>query len=128
MLNSQRHAHNLPALQMNSQLVASAKAHNLAMAKANSMLHQLPGELGFGQRILQTGYNYLFAGENIGWNTDYNLAGARYLQNLMYNEVAPNDGHRKNILSPNYTQVGIHILFDAAHNKMWLTQDFGKPR
>ena len=43
----------------------------------------------------------------------------------MYNEVAPYDGHRLNILNRHYRDVGIDIYMDAAHHKMWLTQDFG---
>jgi uncharacterized protein YkwD len=128
MLNGERHAHGLPALKMNNQLITSAKAHNLDMAAHDTMSHQLPGEPFFAVRILRAGFNYLFAGENIGWNTDKTLPGAQYLENLMYHETPPNDGHRQNILSRNYTDVGIHLYIDAAHDKMWLTQDFGRPQ
>ena len=43
----------------------------------------------------------------------------------MYNEVPPNDGHRVNILSHTFRQVGIDVYYDARHHKLWFTQDFG---
>jgi uncharacterized protein YkwD len=124
-LNAERRAHGLPALTMNSRLVASAHAHNLAMAAANTMSHQLPGELDFASRILRAGYNYRTAGENVGWNSLITQAGALYLETLMYNEVPPNDGHRRNILSTSYREIGVDIYFDNVHHKLWLTEDFG---
>ena len=49
------------------------------------------------------------------------------LEKQMYHEVAPNDGHRVNILSRTFTQVGIDVYYDARHHKIWFTQDFGAP-
>jgi len=43
----------------------------------------------------------------------------------MYNEVAPYNGHRLNILSRTYRDVGVYIYMDGTHHKMWLTVDFG---
>jgi uncharacterized protein YkwD len=51
MLNTERRAHHLPRLSMNAKLIHSAHVHNLAMAKADEMSHQLPGEAFFADRI-----------------------------------------------------------------------------
>lgn len=126
-MNVERRWHGKKALTMNAKLIKSAHAHNLAMAKANTMSHQLPGEAFFADRITKAGYNWQSAGENIGWNSDLTKAGIFYLQRVMYNEKAPNDGHRVNILSSTYRQVGIDIYYDAKHGKVWFTQDFGQP-
>ena len=67
------------------------------------------------------------AGENIGWNTDLRTQGIQSLERDMYNEKAPDNGHRLNILDKHFTQVGIDIYYDAAHQKIWFTQDFGQP-
>jgi uncharacterized protein YkwD len=125
LLNSERAAHGLGALRMNTQLLRSARAHNLMMAKYNTMSHQLPGEPYFTNRIAATGYSWQTAGENVGWNSDQSTSGALYLEKLMYNEVPPNDGHRKNILNSAFRDVGIDIYFDAHTGKLWLTEDFG---
>ena len=126
MLNSERAANRLPGLHMNGMLISSAHAHNLMMARYDTMSHQLPGEAFFGDRILAAGYNYQYAGENVGWNSDMTQQGALDLESIMYNETPPNDGHRQNILSPNFVDVGIDIYFDSVHQKLWLTEDFGK--
>jgi uncharacterized protein YkwD len=44
----------------------------------------------------------------------------------MYNQKPPNDGHRRNILSRNYTEVGIDVHISGG--KLWLTQNFARPR
>jgi uncharacterized protein YkwD len=41
----------------------------------------------------------------------------------MLNEQPPNDGHRKNILNPSFTHIGIAI-YRAPSGTLWLTQDF----
>jgi len=41
----------------------------------------------------------------------------------MYKEKAPNDGHRRNILSRGFTLIGIDVVRDSK-GTVWLTQDF----
>ena len=124
LLNGERAAHGLPALGMSTALISSARRHNLWMASANTMSHQLPGEPDFGTRIRQAGVAWHSAAENIGWTTNRTTAGADGLETAMYNEVAPYDGHRLNILSTAVHYVGVDIYLDAAHGKLWLTEDF----
>lgn len=126
-LNVERRWHGEAPLRMNAALIRSAHAHNLAMARANTMSHQLPGEAFFADRISRAGYNWQSAGENIGWNSDLSMNGLYYLERVMYHEKAPNDGHRQNILSRSYINVGIDVYYDTAHHKIWFTQDFGQP-
>jgi len=125
LINAERAAHYLPALHRNAYLNLSAYRHDVTMAKYNTMSHLLPGELSFGGRIINAGYNWRSCGENIAWNSDWTLAGAYYLERLMYNEVAPYNGHRLNILNRYYRDVGVYIYMDGVHHKMWLTVDFG---
>jgi uncharacterized protein YkwD len=127
MLNAERAAHGRPALTMNAKLVGSAHGHNLEMARQNAMSHQLPHEAYFAARIARAGYRYSWAGENIGWNSETTPAGVRQLEAMMYHEKAPDDGHRRNILSRHYTNVGVDVYFDRVNDKVWLTQDFGRP-
>jgi uncharacterized protein YkwD len=124
MLNAERAAHHLPALASSPALVSGARLHNITMAQANLLSHQLPGEAVFSTRISQAGVPWRSASENVGWTTAQTTAGAEGLQKAMYNEVAPNDGHRRNILSTSVRFVGIDVLIDARTGKLWLTQDF----
>lgn len=127
LLNQERRAHGRRPLTMNWRLRLSAHRHNLRMARANVMSHQLPGEAFFATRITDAGYHWRAAGENIGWNSSLTSAGILALEKEMYHEVPPNDGHRVNILSRTFRQVGIDVYFDARHHKLWFTQDFGTP-
>lgn len=124
LLNSERAAHHLPALVWSTALVSSARRHNVAMAQANTMSHQLPGEAVFSTRISQAGVPWHCVAENIGWTTNRTPAGANGLETAMYDEKAPDDGHRQNILSTSTHYVGIDTLIDATTGKLWLTQDF----
>lgn len=125
MLNRERSANHLPALTMESHLLLSARRHDLAMARSDDMSHQVAGESSLGTRVTRAGYNWTWTGENIGWNSDMSQQGVLELEQLMYNEKAPNDGHRQNILSTHYSNIGVDVYFDQAHQKVWLTTDFG---
>lgn len=127
VLNRERRWNGLPPLVMNNKLIASAHAHNLAMARDDMMSHQLPGEAFFADRITAAHYNWASAGENIGWNSDQTRPGLKALERDMYNEQAPDNGHRLNILNQSFRNVGIDVYFDKVHGKMWFTQDFGQP-
>ncbi|MEO8888660.1 MAG: CAP domain-containing protein [Jatrophihabitantaceae bacterium] len=127
-LNSERQAHGLRALALNPQLISSAHTHNLTMARADTMSHQLPGEAYFADRIRAAGYRYQDAGENIGWNSAISRNAALALETTMYAEGPPPSGsvnHYSNIVSTQYTDVGIDVWIDTIHHKLWLTEDFG---
>ena len=69
------------------------------------------------------------AGENIGEggpvsNTTTAIAAMVVgLTKSMLAEVPPNDGHRRNILSPDFHHIGIAVMRDGS-GTVWLTQDF----
>ena len=113
-------------MKLNSKLVSSAHTHNVAMAKANTLSHQLNGEAALGSRVSGAGYDWSAVGENIAYNTSRSESGVLAVQEAMYNEKPPNDGHRKNILSKTYVDVGIDVINDSAHGKVWLVTDFGR--
>jgi uncharacterized protein YkwD len=125
LLNSERHAHHLRALGTNVHLVSSARSHNLAMARTNTMAHQVRGEATLGRRMDRAGYRWSWSGENIGYNSQMTKAGVLMLQKAMYNERAPYNGHRLNILSRHFRHVGVDVYLDRRHHKVWLTTDFG---
>jgi uncharacterized protein YkwD len=123
-LNSSRAQAGLPALRWNSALQRSAHQHNLAMASANQMSHQLPGEASFGSRESAQGVSWSSAAENIGWTSAMSTGGALGLEADMMAEPPNQANHRGNILSTSSNSVGIDILLDSTNHKLWLTQDF----
>ena len=126
-LNAERAAHGLSALKLNSKLSDSAHTHNLAMAKADTLSHKLSGERDLGSRASAAGYNWSMVGENIAYNSSRSESGVLAVQKAMYNEKPPNDGHRENILNKKFVDVGIDVINDSVHGKVWLVTDFGRP-
>jgi uncharacterized protein YkwD len=128
LINQARSAAGLPALTITAGLNASASTHNSTMAGGCGLSHQCPGEPDLGARETAAGVHWTAAGENIGEGGPVasNTAIARMAVSLtqdMLNEKAPDDGHRKNILSSSFTHIGIAVFRDSS-GTVWLTQDF----
>jgi uncharacterized protein YkwD len=125
IINHERAMHGLRPVHMAPALRLSARRHNVTMAKWDEMSHQLPGEPVFTTRMVNAGYYWSWAGENIAWNSEMTLSGAALLERLMYHETPPENGHRLNILNSHFRNVGVDIYLDKVHHKLWLTTDFG---
>jgi uncharacterized protein YkwD len=125
-INQSRAANKLPPLTWSIALANSARQHDLAMQAANTLSHQLPGEAALGDRESQQGVSWSWAAENIGETSEQTDTGALGLHQAMMSEQPPNDGHRQNILTTSGNIVGIAILIDQQHGKLWLTEDFAK--
>ena len=126
-INAWRAADGKAPLTMAAGLVASAHKHNVRMSTGCGMQHQCPDEDSLGTRITDEGITWRAVAENIGWHSSVSssgvLAAAKGLNEAMYNEVPPNDGHRRNMLNEAYHRIGIDV-YRAADGKVWLTQDF----
>jgi uncharacterized protein YkwD len=126
-INRERAAHHLPGLRWNAALASVARAHNINMARLDTLSHQLPGEPGIGVQISTAGYEWRALGENIAAGSDMSLTGVLNLQRMLFHEVAPNDPHRRNILSRVLRAVGVDVRMDGPHNTVWLTEVFAQP-
>jgi uncharacterized protein YkwD len=126
-LNAERADHGLRALKMNSKLISAAHSHNLAMAKANTLSHQLNSEAALGSRISAAGYRWSAVAENVAYSASRSKGGVLAMQRMMYNEKPPDDGHHQNIVNKAYVDVGIDVINDSVHGKVWLVTDFGRP-
>jgi uncharacterized protein YkwD len=119
-INHSRAALGIPVLWWGVRVTRSAHLHNLAMAAANTLSHQLPGEASLGTRISRQGVSWTWAGENVGESSSLTTSGALYLEQLMMGDA----GHRNNILTRYASVVGVDVVFDTVHGKLWLTEDF----
>ncbi len=128
-INAVRAANGLPPYAVLAGLNASAHQHDLTMAAGCGLSHQCPGEAAFGDRITAQGVSWSSAGENIATgglvpNTAAAITSmAMELTDGMLAEVAPNDGHRRNLLSSGFHFIGVDIYRDAG-GTVWMTQDF----
>jgi uncharacterized protein YkwD len=123
-INASRSAAGLPAVRWSAGLSRSAHLHNLAMAAADQLSHQLPGEASLGARISAQGVQWTWAAENVALSSNLSAAGALGLEQNMVKEAPPNDEHRLNILTTVGTMVGVDAVFDTIHHLLWLTEDF----
>ena len=123
-VNEARAGQHLPPLTWDPRLQESAHRHNLAMATADTLAHQVGDEATLGARETAAGLRWSYAAENIGWTTARSRAGALGLEASMFAEQPPTDAHRRNILSTRASAIGIDVLIDASHGRLWLTEDF----
>ncbi len=125
LINQERAGMNLPALQMSNALINSAHLHNLKMLAADQLSHQLPGEADLGTRISAQGVKWTIVAENIGYGFGDATQTAVSLNQSMFAEKPPNDGHRQNILS-NANIIGIDVIVNTQNSQVWLTEDFAR--
>lgn len=111
-------------------LLNAADAHSQDMLNRDFFSHQNPdGELPW-DRMLEAGYVYSLAGENIIWSgttatLDRDAAIYDHHAGLMRSA-----GHRTNLLSPGFKEIGAgvkHGVFtaDRSYNASMLTENFG---
>lgn len=118
LTNAERKKEDVPPLKLNGDLSKIARAHSENMARQGEMAHNLDGKTPF-DRIKATGLTYYFAGENVGKGTgDVTLP-------MLMKAWMDSEGHRKNILSKDYAEIGIGIA-RAPDGQLYYTQLFGK--
>jgi len=128
LINEARAHAGLPAYTISAGLDTSAARHTAVMAGGCGLSHQCPGEPALGDRETAAGVAWTAAGENIGEGgpvADTPAAIAQMAVGLtqsMLDEKPPDDGHRLNILSSAFTQVGISVFRDSS-GTVWMTQD-----
>lgn len=101
--NSNRSANGLGALSVNSQLVTSATNKAQAMLSSDCWDHYCPPGTSPWSFILNAGYEYIYAGENLGEG----FSNSSTLMNAWMNSPT----HRANVLSGNFTEIGIGFAY-----------------
>ena len=99
---------------INSLLMRAAMVQAQYQNTINEMTHDGPGGTNVGDRVTATGYKWTQASENVA-------VGQTTPKTVMLGWMN-SEGHRKNILNPDSTEMGI-----ARVGKYW-AQAFGKPR
>jgi uncharacterized protein YkwD len=129
VINQARARAGLRAYSVTSGLLASAGRHDRLMAGGCGLSHQCPGEPPLGDRETAAGVRWTTAGENIGEGgpvPDTAAAITRMaviLTQDMLGEKPPDDGHRRNLLSPAFGHIGI-VIYRDSRGTVWMTQDF----
>lgn len=125
-LNDARRQAGLPPLAWNIGLQRSAARHNRLMAAVNRLQARVGDEPALGARQANEGVAGRYAGENLALSETIGNAGALAAQQLMLTELPPADNDRRNLLSSTLDSIGIDVLVDRAHGRLWITQDFAQ--
>jgi uncharacterized protein YkwD len=124
--NSYRVAHGCRSLTPNATLMATAQAHSADMATRDFVGHNSSSGATFETRIKAAGYAYSLVAENIAWGQKT----PEEVVDVWFNESAPNDAHRKNILNCALHDIGVGYVYLASDpgkitSQTYWTEDFG---
>lgn len=104
LINGARQANGLQPLAVNSTLHAGALKHSQDMAARNFFDHVSPTYGDMATRMKAAGISYWYAGENLA------LTGSA---DSAYQQFMASDGHRANILKPEYTNIGVAFIWNV---------------
>ncbi|GAA1798690.1 CAP domain-containing protein [Luedemannella flava] len=118
LVNKERAKVGCASLTRDSRLAKAARAHSADMASRNYFDHTTPEGVTFDKRIINAGYRYSRAAENIA-------AGQSSPASVM-DTWMNSSGHRANILNCKLKHLGVGLIYSARGRPYW-TQDFGTP-
>ncbi len=117
LTNTQRTLAGCRPLRVNTYLRKAARIHSKRMALAQTMSHQLPGELSLGRRITRAGY--------VGWTrVAENIAAGYTTSGSVTRAWWASTSHRRNIKDCTLREVGVGVVFNGL--RMYWTVDFGR--
>ena len=119
LINQARSEANVPALQADMELTKVARIKSQDMIDNNYFSHNSPKYGSPFDMMKSFGINYVHAGENIAGNQTVQKA---------HNALMNSPGHRKNILSTDYTHIGIGIQKGGQYGNMFTQQFISKPK
>jgi uncharacterized protein YkwD len=109
-VNHERTSRNIPALTLSDPLTAVARAHCADMFKRGYFSHYTPEGLSPFDRMTQADIIFNYAGENLALAPSEDLA----MKGLMQSE-----GHKENILSTNFRQIGVGVIDGGVYGEMF---------
>ena len=116
-INQVRATHRLPPLRWRERVAEPARHHSERMLRHHFMSHNDPELGGPGDRLSAAGISWRACGENI-----YQGFGRDPVQSAIQMWMQ-SSGHRKNILSPTFTDTGIGVTVNR-DGEYWITQMF----
>lgn len=119
LVNEARAQNNVPALKIDMELCNVARLKSQDMIDNNYFSHNSPTYGSPFDMMKDFGIEYVRAGENIAGNR--NTASA-------HNALMNSPGHRKNILSADYTHIGLGIKDGGPYGMMFCQMFISKPQ
>lgn len=114
LVNREREKAGVEKLVLDTTITAVARTYSRDMFERRYFSHVSPEGTDAGDRLRAGGVAFTYAGENLAYAPDVGTAH----QGLMDSE-----GHRKNILDPDFRRIGIGVIDGGIYGKMF-TQNF----
>lgn len=119
LVNEARAQNNVAPLSVDMELTNCARLKSQDMINNNYFSHNSPTYGSPFDMMKSFGISYVKAGENIAGNQAVAAA---------HNSLMNSPGHRKNILDPDYTHIGLGIKKGGPYGMMFTQQFISKPR
>jgi len=117
LTNIERQKVGAPPLAVSTELNVAAQQYSQVLASTDCFAHTCGPVPEMAERMGQAGYqNWTALGENIA-------AGYPTPEAVVAGWMA-SQGHRDNLLSPNFAEIGIGLAIGGGYGTFW-TQDFG---
>ncbi len=114
LVNQERIRSGSKALAWNESLAQVGRKHSEDMFRRGYFSHFSPEGKDVGDRLLENGIEYSFAGENLALAPNVERA---------HTGLMNSEGHRRNILDPAFGKIGIGVVDGGVYGKMF-TQVF----
>jgi len=113
--NQARRAQGLARLKWNDGLARAAQQHANAMARKDSLSHQLPGEPGLELRASHAGVYFISLSENVAQGPDAANISDQWTKS---------PEHRQNLLDPDMNVIGVGVA--ERDGQLFAVEDFAK--
>jgi uncharacterized protein YkwD len=125
--NAFRRLKGVHELKVNPHLTKAAQSFAEYLARTDKFSHTADGRQP-SERVSAAGYDYCIVAEHIAW--EYNSAGfgTRGLAQALVTGWKNSPEHRRNMLDPDVTEIGVGVAPSEKTGRYYGVQDFGRPR
>lgn len=127
MTNAFRKEQGLSRVAPNPLLTAAARAFAEYLARAETFSHTADGRQP-SERVKAAGYSYCLVAENLALNLDTRGFETRQLARDAVEGWKDSPGHRKNLMMPHVTEIGVAVARAPGQEKYLSVQLFGRPQ
>lgn len=111
LVNEERRKAGVSELSLRSEVVPIARSHAKDMWERRYFSHVSPEGKDVGTRLDEGNVDYTFAGENLALAPSVSTA---------HTGLMNSEGHRANILEPNFKRMGVGVIDNGIYGKMFV--------
>ena len=126
MTNAFRAELKLGAVKPDPKLAAAARKYAEFLAASDLFSHTADGRQ-HSDRAKSAGYRFCLISENLSFNLDSRGFESRQLARDAVEGWKKSEGHRRNLVAPNVTEIGVGVAKARGSEKYYSVQMFGRP-